>query len=483
MTETVMSTQIVQLPPTSSPTTPTAESENPSFPMKIIVSETRFETLSFSIVYDDDSTALASPSSSADDSTTTETITRTHIDEKDCSTTSPSETIYEKTIVSYIPTTVPETVPTTVTSYIEKEITETVSDLVTATVTDTVRATLTLPPINIMERITQTEEVSTTETAVERETATVTETETLAGNASIISEIVTVSEEVTDTATLSAFPITENSNPESTMAAIPAEEKTTATPTLSSLTLCPSLIANPTYTPAAPLPKNYTWGCPPGHLCHPPKPADCNFEAGPPADSYYCSPDECIPSPEPLFPAQFWGQPVVSDQIGRFVVSPGYFNLDPAEFGLSDDIFVFNLQKRDYPQLLRHRQRPRSPPSTIPGVCYDECNNVLIEAEWSGKTPALCQKGSAFTTYLADCRECIEAHGSSSSSSSGETLGDHVPEFQQFLSYCDSLDEEYLSSQTSGSSSGAEAQMDNSAPPSAATITDSASASAIQAGR
>ncbi|KAL1967299.1 hypothetical protein VTN77DRAFT_3345 [Rasamsonia byssochlamydoides] len=221
-----------------------------------------------------------------------------------------------------------------------------------------------------------------------------------------------------------------------------------ATTTVSGLTLCPSRTVNPTYTPAASLPRNYTWGCAPGTLCRPPKPAGCNFEAGPPADTYYCSPDECVPSPQ-LLPPQFWGEPIASDQIGKFNVSPGYFNLDPEAFGLGYDVFAFplgrNLAKRHilfdrFHRFLSFWPRQQTGLSRIPGVCYDECNDCMLEVQSSGKTPGLCQNGSAFNTFLSDCHDCIQAHTRGSGGSG--TISDHIPDFQQFLSYCETEDDE-----------------------------------------
>lgn len=190
----------------------------------------------------------------------------------------------------------------------------------------------------------------------------------------------------------------------------------------SSLSICPSRITNPTFTPSHPLPTDYTWGCPPHQLCRPDKrtaDGECNFEEGPPADTYICSPDECIPSPT-LLPPQFWGRPVWSDRVGQYMVSPGYFNLRPQEFGLDFGIFLFP----DHQSVSR-----RSAARALPGKCYDECNDAMLEAE-KGKTPSLCANDSAFLTLVRACQICVNSVNIT------QPTTNSIPEFQQFLYYC-----------------------------------------------
>ncbi|KAJ5111695.1 hypothetical protein NUU61_001325 [Penicillium alfredii] len=195
----------------------------------------------------------------------------------------------------------------------------------------------------------------------------------------------------------------------------------------SSISICPSRIINPTYTPATALPTDYTWGCPPRHLCHPSHSAEdngCNFEAGPPADTYYCAPHECIPSPK-LLPPQHWGQPVWSQQVGRFNTSWGYFNLSPHEFGLNYSVF------NDTDQNTSPINYRRDWTMQIPGKCYDECNDAMLEAEARGKMASLCDDDSAFMVLLRACRACIKtAHVS-------HVPAETLPEFQQFVFYCE----------------------------------------------
>ena len=100
--------------------------------------------------------------------------------------------------------------------------------------------------------------------------------------------------------------------------------------TLTGLVLCPSRTVNPTYTTSG-FPDDYTWGCPPGLLCKP-KQVNCNFERDLPADSYYCSPDECVKPPPLPAPSDLDGYHVYSCG-SLFTPSPSYFNFVPTSFG------------------------------------------------------------------------------------------------------------------------------------------------------
>ncbi|KAJ5288375.1 hypothetical protein N7508_011160 [Penicillium antarcticum] len=190
-----------------------------------------------------------------------------------------------------------------------------------------------------------------------------------------------------------------------------------------SLSICPTRISNPTYTPTSLPPRDYTWGCPPHFLCRPSRKTahgECNFEAGPPADSYYCAPEECIPSP-PIPHTSSQGSTTSSGQI-RYTVAPGFINLSPLQFGLGYEIFEF-LQSRA--KTLRKRA------VKIPGKCYDSCNNAMEAAESITKTQELCSPGSPFQVSHRACRSCVESGSGVRTSSSA------LPEFQQFLFYCE----------------------------------------------
>jgi hypothetical protein len=123
-----------------------------------------------------------------------------------------------------------------------------------------------------------------------------------------------------------------------TTVTIPPSTVTAActTSSLSGIVFCSSRIVNPTYTTSTPLPDDYTWGCPPGTLCTPPQ-VGCNFEQNPPADTYYCSPDECVPVP-PL--SSFSATPTGGGNCGPYLTASGYFNFNPTLFGLPTGIFT-----------------------------------------------------------------------------------------------------------------------------------------------
>jgi hypothetical protein len=220
--------------------------------------------------------------------------------------------------------------------------------------------------------------------------------------------------------------------------------------TTTTVSICPTLIINPTYTPVASLQRNYTWGCPPGYLCKPKHTgadAGCNIEAGLPAESYVCRPEECIKSP-PFIHDQYWGTPVESNEIrSTYNVSKNYFNLDPQLFGLNysifripdlkpgDDHYYIQSSRRSWSKLL---SRQSIGASTVPGACYDECNDAALEVESTGKTPEICNAGSAFNISLGHCEKCCSTHKTATSATFEQKV---LPNFQQFLNYCEGLDD------------------------------------------
>lgn len=111
--------------------------------------------------------------------------------------------------------------------------------------------------------------------------------------------------------------------------------------------------------------------------------------------------------------------------------------MNPTDYGLGYDIFVVD-------KVLTYTRTSIIPPAAptlgarqaqtvIPGTCYPWCNNVLLEAQSEGKTPALCEPESAFRASLAKCQTCIAVHAD-------DGVGNFVqiaPQFQQFLDYCE----------------------------------------------
>lgn len=249
--------------------------------------------------------------------------------------------------------------------------------------------------------------------------------------------------------------------------AVRPEETVTATQHLSlaSIVTCPT--PTPTVVPTTTQPLEYTWGCPPGYICNPPMPPGCNFWAGPPSDDYVCQPSECRAATPPLIPSS-WGSDSESNITTYYPPTKGYFNLNPEDFGLSFDIFLeevvtvnsvgpnderfaistyttgdwssqASLTQSTVPTTISHKRsisdhikrilRRR----TVPSMCFNECNNALLEVIYSGKSPKLCQVGSAFELEWQSCDECCTAHGDLTQSSLKESVDERLA---QFIDYC-----------------------------------------------
>jgi hypothetical protein len=357
-------------------------------------------------------------------------------------TTLPGSTIIQTTTLPGVTTTDKQTVPTTmpgatiVTTVTKPASTMTVSGTITTFPGSTIVQTTTLPGSPSVETVSVTVIHSTT----------IFDTVTFTGQSSFQS-LVILTGRITDkvgydktiTITGPAASTTQTGN------------TVTVPGTTTTLSICPTLSINPTYTPAAPLPRNYTWGCPPGYLCKPKHTgadAGCNIEAGLPAESYVCSPDECIKSP-PFIHDQYWGTPVESNEIrSTYNVSKDYFNLDPEIFGLNysifripdlkpgDDHYYTRSSRRSWSKLL---SRESIGVSTVPGACYDECNDAALEVVSTGKSPEICNAGSAFNISLGQCEKCCRTHKTAISASFEQKV---LPNFQQFLNICEGLEVE-----------------------------------------
>ena len=218
---------------------------------------------------------------------------------------------------------------------------------------------------------------------------------------------------------------------------------------------CPN--PTPTTVVATPLPTDYTWGCPPGNVCHPPKPEGCDIFAGPPPDNYVCQPSECVVSP-PFTPVTgAWGNDISSNATSYFPPQEDYFNLSPFAFGLNFDIFVevveviggSTITTGDWTSQASITAQPTPDISdssakkvkrslsrrdgTVPAMCYNECNNCYIEAQATGKTPDLCAPGSEFNNLYTACHDCVAVHGDSTE----QTTKNYVdPEFAQYVDFC-----------------------------------------------
>lgn len=221
------------------------------------------------------------------------------------------------------------------------------------------------------------------------------------------------------------------------------------------VSLCPSLTGA-----EAPLQtdSDLTFGCKPGYVCDPPMPDGCNFWPAPPSKDYLCKPEHCRLAP-PVTTVE-WDE----GETGYFPPSNGYFNLNPNMFGLSYDIFEYEVytveehgeihtrttgnwesqaslsdwplsttttsEPKPYRQLLRRILGKRD---TGPAVCFDTCNNLVLNAQSVGKSDALCEDDSVFRNTLTVCTTCIEKNEGTSK----DTIRDNVePEYVQWLDFC-----------------------------------------------
>jgi hypothetical protein len=264
----------------------------------------------------------------------------------------------------------------------------------------------------------------------------------------------------------------------------------TSTP-LTGIVTCPSRTINPTYTAQTPFPDEYTWGCPPGTVCTPPK-INCNFEQNPPADTYYCSPDEC--SSVGSLPDLTSLEASAGTTCGPFpTISTEPFNFNPSLFGLGFTIFecggdwaescsggstvtttttateletvILTPATTTETELETVILTPATTTATeietvtitpatstqywssegpnatwgrlekraqqlLPAKCYQPCDNCLEIACNNGK-PANCPGNSPFSVAYSDCNACIGAH------LGGSVVVDQVlPSISQFITYC-----------------------------------------------
>ena len=244
---------------------------------------------------------------------------------------------------------------------------------------------------------------------------------------------------------------------------------------LTRIVTCPSRTINPTYTAQTPFPDEYTWGCPPGTVCTPPK-INCNFEQNPPADTYYCSPDEC-PSVGSL-PDLTSLEASAGTTCGPFpTISTEPFNFNPSLFGLGFTIFecggdwaescsggptvtttttateietvILTPATTTEIEIETIAITPATPTESwssegpaapwgwlakrvqqLPEKCYQFCDNCLVEACNNGK-PANCPGNSPFSVAYRNCESCIGAN------LGGKIIVDQIlPSISQFITYC-----------------------------------------------
>ncbi|KAI0809434.1 hypothetical protein GGR55DRAFT_649934 [Xylaria sp. FL0064] len=70
---------------------------------------------------------------------------------------------------------------------------------------------------------------------------------------------------------------------------------------------------------------------------------------------------------------------------------------------------------------------------TVPEICYNTCNNAVLEAQAVGKVPELCSPDSVFMSYYTGCVACVEANASDAQLTTKDYLD---PAFAEWIDYC-----------------------------------------------
>lgn len=199
----------------------------------------------------------------------------------------------------------------------------------------------------------------------------------------------------------------------------------------------------------------------PGTLCTPPQ-IGCNFERNPPGENYVCAPEECKPVP-PIPDYVNSSSPGRTDaDCAWYVPPPGFFNLNPEDFGLTYAIFdiygqpVCEEPSKDWgdagwgdskgpkgkPPRRRRTRRTNNPLAHLvqrqagsiiyaPADCYPEYNAASIIGQGAGyRYPNLCEPGTSFQEALEVCRSCAAA--------SSESIGQRTyHELQDYVDWCE----------------------------------------------
>ncbi|KAH8124812.1 hypothetical protein ACSS6W_001383 [Trichoderma asperelloides] len=218
---------------------------------------------------------------------------------------------------------------------------------------------------------------------------------------------------------------------------VPAAATTIVEPPPFTVTLCPQ----PTgIYGAVDLESDLIYGCQAGYVCNPKKPAGCNFWPGLPDASFRCHPEDCMVAPPPLLAN--WPE----GKTGYIPHQDGYFYLDPHIFGLTYDIFEYNVVKKIQSgststyttgnwgsQAQAYGSVPTNPPSygkrasspfqqqarrkanygakraaqDLPQDCMGPCQDALTLITQFGKKPEFCEADSAFEKDFNGCVTCI----------------------------------------------------------------------------
>ncbi|OKP09359.1 hypothetical protein PENSUB_4326 [Penicillium subrubescens] len=129
----------------------------------------------------------------------------------------------------------------------------------------------------------------------------------------------------------------------------------------------------------------------------------------------------------------------VSDHLTEYKVSTTSVNVAPP-FTTEPTRSAFPATSVSYPNWSTTSEPTRPPGNAkrelsvrIPGKCYDPCNDAMLEAESTGKTTDLCPTAAAFITLVRACQSCVASFDLPRNSATV------LPQFQQFLFYCDGL--------------------------------------------
>lgn len=385
------------------------------------------------------------------------------------------ELMFPSTITSEITSihtaTVTSMVTTEITTEVEVPHTETLTYSETVEIPITVTATTAIPttidgtPTTVVSTIISVTTSLATVSEIATATATAIRTLTQVSLSTITTTIdgrpVTVTNTAVDVVVSYSNKVSTNVQPGQTITVTASgqAETNTAPSTITQLIVCESRTINPTFTPSKPVPTDWTWGCPAGRICQP-RQIGCTFERDLPADTYFCSPEECIDAshvPELRHP----DGPYNNYTCGLlYKPVEGYFNLNPELFGVDYNIFdqfgqtaepcATSLSSTTSARHASHatgevhhygaaimeffnpshvfptatiNKRSASPKITAPAVlgkredgetivpviCYDICNQCGYAAQETGKIyDQLCPTQSNFPRYLGSCRTCIE---------------------------------------------------------------------------
>ena len=412
------------------------------------------------------------------------TSVATQYSEKDFTTTLVQPTTVTDFVTIETPTTVTDFVteesPTTVTDFITKESPTTITDFVTQESPTTVTDFITKEsPTTVTDFVTQESPTTVTDFVTEETPTTVTDFVTKESPTTVTDFVTeesptTVTDFITQESLTTVTKPTTITVPVTIPTTVPTTivESVTVTSTpLTGIVLCPSRTVNPTYTTSN-IPADYIWGCPAGTVCTPPK-IDCNFEQNPPADTYYCSPDECEPIKPETVPELNAFEASAGDACGPYpTISDEPFNFNPSSFGLLYTIFecggcwaetctecstiatktetdveteidyqtvtdfitviasTTTQAPKPYSKTSAWASKAKRQQSPLPQACYRDCNNCLNIAVADGK-PDDCSAGSPFSNAYHNCNTCI------GNNRGGPTnAADILISLAQFTSYC-----------------------------------------------